>query len=42
MVLGQLPRQKIALQPKTNTKPNPKPNQGGIFLWGNCLVALQP
>ena len=37
MVLGQLPPQKIALQPKTNTKPNPKPNQGafssGAIAW---------
>ena len=37
MVLGQLPRQKIALQPKTNTKPNPKPNQrefsSGAIVW---------
>ena len=37
-VLGQLPPRKIAPNPKTN----PNPNQGAIFLGGNCLVAPQP
>ena len=41
-VLGQLPPNKIAPNPKTNPKPNPNPNQVAIFLGGNRLVAPQP
>ena len=45
-VLGQLSPRKIGgpppPNPKTNSKPNPNPNPGGIFLWGNCLVAPPP
>ena len=41
-VLGQLPPNKIAPNPKTNPKPNPNPNRVAIFLGGNRLVAPQP
>ena len=41
-VLGQMPPRKTAPNPKNNPNSNPYPNQGSIFLQGNCLVVLNP
>ena len=42
MVLGKLPPRKIGHSPNSNAnrKPNPDPDWGAIFLWGNFLDTI--